>query len=47
MTTKIAIWLGFFILMAIAVDWIAFGLSNSLFVARRWLELLEYIAFWR
>jgi hypothetical protein len=47
MTTRIAIWLGAIILLILIGDWFAFDGANTLFLARRWLELLEYIAFWR
>lgn len=47
MTTKIALWLGGIILALVALDFFAFGGEYLLFLARRWLELLEYVAFWR
>jgi hypothetical protein len=46
MTNRIAIGLFFLVLVAVAVD-LALGLGGSLFLARKFLGLIEWIAFWR
>jgi len=47
MTSKIALWLGGIIVALFVLDFAVYGGANSVFLGRRWLELLEYIAFWR
>ena len=47
MTNQIAIALGVMILAGLGVDAVYFDWTNSLFVARKFLELLEWLAFWR
>jgi hypothetical protein len=46
MTNRIAMGLFFLVLVAVAVD-LALGLGGSLFLARKFLGLIEWIAFWR
>jgi hypothetical protein len=47
MTNSIAIGLAIVILALLALDWQLAGFDNSLFLARKFNELLEWIAFWR
>lgn len=47
MTNKIAIVLAVLILGFLVVDWQQAGGENSLFLARKFAELLEWVAFWR
>lgn len=47
MTNSIAIGLAVVILGLLALDWQLADLSNSLFLARKCFELLEWLAFWR
>jgi hypothetical protein len=47
MTNQIAIALGVMILAAICLDMFAFGESNLLYLARKFAELIEWVAFWR
>ena len=47
MTNRIAIILGALILAAILVDAVIFGAGNLLFLSRKLLEFLDWIAFWR
>lgn len=47
MTNRIAIVLGVIIFGLLLLDWQEFGWANSLFLARKFAELLEWVAFWR
>ena len=47
MTNQIAIALGVMILAATCLDMFAFGGSNLLYLARKFAELIEWVAFWR
>lgn len=47
MTTRLAIYLIIVILVALGIDAVLFGWSYSLFLAKKFLELIEYVAFWR
>lgn len=47
MTNQIAIGLGILILVALGADFVLNDGDASLFLARKWLELLEWVAFWR
>lgn len=47
MTNKIAIWLGLFLVLAVAADLLLFGGDNLLFLAKKLFELLDWVAFWR
>ncbi|EAQ01478.1 glyceraldehyde-3-phosphate dehydrogenase [Pseudooceanicola batsensis HTCC2597] len=47
MTNKVAIGLAVLILGLLVVDWQMFGLNNSLFLAKKFSDLLEWVAFWR
>jgi hypothetical protein len=46
-TNQIAIVLAASILALLVADWQLFDLSNSLFLARKFADLLEWVAFWR
>ena len=46
MTTKIALWIAGVLLAILAVD-LALDLGIFLFLARRFLDLLAWVAFWR
>ncbi|MEM9709126.1 MAG: hypothetical protein AAF871_10065 [Pseudomonadota bacterium] len=46
MTNKTAIGLGLFILIFLAVS-ILTGLDWHIFLARRFVDLVDYVAFWR
>ena len=45
-TNTFAIVFGLVIVAAIAID-LAFGLGGSLFLARRFVDLVRWVAFWR
>ena len=47
MTNRIALILGFFILVGIAVDVMLYDTENLLFLAKKFAELIEWTAFWR
>lgn len=47
MTNSIAIGLGILILGAIGIDAFLTGSEGLMFVARKGIDLLEWIAFWR
>ncbi|MEZ5686139.1 MAG: hypothetical protein R3D78_09690 [Paracoccaceae bacterium] len=47
MTNRIALWLAAIILLAILVDASAFDWRGILFLAGKFLELVQYVAFWR
>lgn len=47
MTNRIALILGFFLITAIAVDVLYFGTGHIVFLSKKMLELIEWLAFWR
>jgi hypothetical protein len=47
MTNSIAIGLGVLILGALGLDAFLFDWSNSVFLARKLTDLIEWMAFWR
>ena len=47
MTNPIALVLGAIILALVFADWQLFDWTYGLFLARKFAELLEWIAFWR
>ncbi len=47
MTHKIALMLGFIILVAIAIDIMLAGTGHMVFLGKRLFELIDWIAFWR
>ena len=47
MTNRIAICLGLFLLIAVAVDVYHFGTDHLLFLGKKLFELIEWVAFWR
>lgn len=47
MTNQLAIILGAVIVIALGIDFVLFGAEGSLFLAKKLMELTEYIAFWR
>lgn len=47
MTNAIAFWLGLFIVIALGVDYYFFGTEHFLFLAKKLMEFMEWIAFWR
>jgi hypothetical protein len=47
MTNTIALFLGLFLLAAIGLDLMANDGAALLFLARKFLHLVEWVAFWR
>ncbi len=47
MTNRIALVLGLLILIALAVDIALVGTEHLVFLAKKFLELIEWVAFWR
>ena len=47
MTNGVAIGLALCIAVGLAIDYVWFDLEGSLFLARKSLALLDWIAFWR
>ena len=47
MTNRIAIVLALIIIALVVLDWRMADWANSLFLARKFAELLEWVAFWR
>jgi hypothetical protein len=46
MTNQLALILGALLLIAVALDLVT-GFGASLFLARKFVELLQWVAFWR
>ncbi|WP_417523966.1 hypothetical protein [Marinovum sp.] len=47
MTNRIALYLGLSILVAIGATYALTGTENFLFLAKKFLTLLDWVAFWR
>lgn len=47
MTNSISIWLGLLILGFLGVDYFYLDWQMSIFLGRKLLAMIEYIAFWR
>jgi hypothetical protein len=47
MTNRLALWLGGLLVLLILGDVILFGTDHMLFLGRKMLELIEWMAFWR
>ncbi len=47
MTNRIALVLGFLIVGAIMVDYFVYGTEHVLFLAKKFTDLIEWLAFWR
>ncbi len=47
MTNQLAIVLGLVIVSGLALDAYSFDWANTLFLARKLMELIEWMAFWR
>ncbi len=47
MTNKIAIALGLLLLSVVLMDTLLFGWDLHIFLGRKLVELIEYLAFWR
>ncbi len=47
MTNQLAIILGFAIVTMLTIDAYSYGWDNTLFLARKLLDLIEWLKFWR
>jgi len=47
MTHRLALILAAILLALLALDYVVFDLKNAIFLARKFADLTEYIAFWR
>lgn len=47
MTNRIAVWLALLIIGFFVLDHYVLGLDAGVFLARKFMELIEYLAFWR
>lgn len=47
MTNKIALFLGLMILGALMVDAVFYGWDSTVFLARKFVDLIEWLKFWR
>ena len=47
LTNRIAIALGLILIAAIVVDVMVYGTEHLIFLAKKMMELMEWIAFWR
>ena len=47
MTNIIAFWLGLLIAALLATDYFFYDWSNTVFLLRKLLALIEWVAFWR
>lgn len=47
MTNRIALWLGAVLIGLIAIDVILFGTEHLVYLGRKMVDLIEWMAFWR
>jgi hypothetical protein len=47
MTNTIALWLVLIIAALLAIDYVQYDWANTLFLLRKLLALIEWVAFWR
>lgn len=47
MTNRIALVLGLLIVGAVVVDYLYFGVEHGVFLAKKFADLIEWLAFWR
>ncbi len=47
MTNRIALVLGLLIIGAVALDYLYFGTTHFVFLAKKMTDLIEWLAFWR
>jgi hypothetical protein len=47
MTNKLAIWLALIIAALLAVDYSRYDWANTVFLIRKLIDLIEWMAFWR
>ena len=47
MTNRLAVWIGLILLASIIADFALNGGSATVFLVRKFLDLIEWVAFWR
>ena len=47
MTNRLALIIGFLLVAALVLDIILFGTEHVVFLGKKLLELIEWLAFWR
>ena len=47
MTNRLAVWLALIIAALLAYDYYQFDWANTVFIIRKFVDLIEWIAFWR
>ncbi|KQI73122.1 glyceraldehyde-3-phosphate dehydrogenase [Loktanella sp. 5RATIMAR09] len=47
MTNTIAVLLGLFLVALLGFDYLQYDGANALFLSRKFVELIEWMAFWR
>lgn len=47
MTNRLAVWLALIIAALLAYDYYQFNWANTVFLIRKFVDLIEWIAFWR
>lgn len=47
MTNRIAVFLGMFLIAAIALDSYFYGSQHFVFLAKKFTDMIEWMAFWR
>ena len=47
MTNRLAVWLALIIAALLAYDYYQFGWANTVFLIRKFVDLIEWMAFWR
>ncbi|WP_322866148.1 hypothetical protein U5922_008065 [Aquicoccus sp. G2-2] len=47
MTNKIAIWIGIIVLGLLGLDFFMFDSAGTIYLLRKWADLVEWLAFWR
>lgn len=47
MTNALAIWIGILLAACVAADALLFDWTYSMFLARKFLDVLRWMAFWR
>jgi len=46
-TNRIAFWMAGGIALFLVIDWARFDMTLSLFLARRFIDLVDWVVFWR
>ncbi|WP_333713424.1 hypothetical protein [Yoonia sp.] len=47
MTNKLAIWLALIVAALLAFDFYRYDWANTVFLFRKFIDLIEWMAFWR